>query len=64
MSEMLQQKHGQDWQRFKKTVLELTEELKRGKTNLAVEELTALDDIGDALEAECASLFNRISGRL
>jgi hypothetical protein len=63
MSEILQQKHNRNWQQFRDDLGELNKKLRSYQTNLTPNEIATLEDVADAMEAECAQLFNRISGR-
>lgn len=61
--EILQQRHSKDWQEFKTQIIRLTKKLELSEPRLTNENFDLLEDIADALDAECAELFKRMSGR-
>jgi hypothetical protein len=63
VSEILRQKHNSNWQEFREDLVRLNDKLQDDKLPLLPKELVTLEEVADAMEAECAQLFNRISGR-
>lgn len=63
MTSILKQMHSRDWQSFKIHLTDLTKRLESGPADLSTVEMTILEDVADAIDAECAQLFKRISGR-
>ncbi len=61
--ETLHRRHPQDWQRFRTQIVQLTLKLKSGQTGLGKDDFVILNDVADAIDTECASLFRRMSGR-
>jgi hypothetical protein len=61
--ETLQRRHPQDWQRFRTQMVQLTVKLKSAQTSLGKDDFVILNDVADAIDTECASLFRRMSGR-
>jgi hypothetical protein len=61
--EILRQRRVKDWQRYRQSVIQLTEKLGSGKPGISKVDLDILNDVGDAIDTECTSLFRRMSGR-
>jgi len=63
--EILRQQHGDHWNQFVVQIKQLIQKLiSDSKITLTEDDLELLDDIADAIDAECAYLFRRISNRL
>ena len=61
--EILRQRRTRDWQRYRQSVIQLAEKLGSGETGLNKADFDILNDVGDAIDTECTSLFRRMSGR-
>jgi hypothetical protein len=62
--EILQSRHTEDWQGYKTRLLMLVEKLTARETDFVEEDFQALNDVADAVDAQCATLFKKISGRV
>lgn len=60
---LLMQKRSRNWPEFKARLLRITRDLQSGEYNISREDIAALEDVADAIDAECARLFRRMSGR-
>lgn len=61
---ILHGRHERNWSKYKNEILELTGKLSSKKAiELSKEDFELLDDIADALDAECEYLFQRLSDR-
>jgi hypothetical protein len=56
---IMRERH-RDWPTYKEDILRLALKLSSVKFSLSDRDLHILDDIADALEAECTDLFNRL----
>jgi len=61
--DILKNRHDKEWPLYKKRILELSSKLRANKFQLSREDYDLLNDIADALDAECANLFRRMSQR-
>jgi len=61
--QILRQRRMRDWQRYRETVLKLTQRLSSGEVKLRKDDFEVLNDVADAVDTECSSLFRRMSGR-
>jgi len=61
--EILRHRRTKDWQRYRQSVIQLAEKLGSGETGLGKADFDILNDVGDAIDTECTSLFRRMSGR-
>lgn len=61
--DILRQKYKNNWQSFKQQISELTLKVEKGQNNFSTTDIQILDDVADAIDAECAHLFRRISSR-
>ena len=61
--DILKNRHDKEWSLYKKRILELSSKLKANRFQLSHEDYELLNDIADALDAECANLFRRMSQR-
>lgn len=62
--EILQSRHMEDWQGYKTRLLILVDKVSARNTDFQAEEFQALNDIADAVDMQCATLFKKISGRV
>lgn len=60
---ILREQHDQEWQRYQENIQRLTNKLSSGKFQLEEQDFQLLEDIADALDAECEYLFQRLSER-
>jgi len=59
--QIIMKRHYKDWHTFKKSILRLEYLLNSEKKfSLAEDDLIVLNDIADALDAECTNLFHRM----
>ena len=61
--DILKRRQMKDWQRYRDRVTRLTDKLSSGNVSLTQDDFEVLNDVADAIDTECASLFRRISGR-
>jgi hypothetical protein len=61
--QILRQRRMRDWQRYRENVIKLTERLSSGEVSLRKDDFEVLNDVADAVDTECSSLFRRMSGR-
>jgi len=61
--EILKQKHKDDWQEFVTQITNVIDKLNESRPILSARDIDCLDDVADAIDAECAHLFRRISNR-
>ena len=59
----LMQKRSKSWSELKSRLLRITHDLQVERYYLSVEDFVALEDVADAIDAECSRLFKRMSGR-
>lgn len=62
--QILQQKHNKNWNDFRMQVTSVTDKLEKLELELSDQNIDCLDDVADAIDAECSRLFRRINGRL
>ncbi len=63
--DILKSRHENEWQIYKSKIIKLNERLKfEEEIQLSKSDLQLLDDIADALDAECANLFRRMGDRI
>jgi hypothetical protein len=60
---ILKNRHGKEWPRYRERIVELSCKLASDKFQLSNDDYQLLNDIADALDVECADLFRRMSGR-
>ena len=60
----LHQRHPTDWQQYKDSIISITNKLESEDSSITENDIMVLEDVADALDAECANLFRKISGRL
>ncbi len=61
--EILRRRRAKDWQRYQDGIIRLAGTLRSGETRLSKIDFEVLNDVGDAIDTECTSLFRRMSGR-
>jgi hypothetical protein len=61
---IMKNRHDRDWQQYKEGIHELELKLESERFTLSQNDFRLLNDIADALDAECANLFRRMSGRI
>lgn len=64
MITILKQMHPRDWQPFRIKLNAITNKVRSSELEMSTENLAVLEDVADAMDAECARLFKRISGRI
>ena len=64
MITILKQMHPRDWQPFRIKLNDITDKVRSSILEISIEDLAVLEDVADAMDAECARLFKRISGRV
>jgi len=60
---ILKERHHHDWADYKRSILELESKLTKDEINLSQLDFDLLNDIADALDAECTDLFQRMGDR-
>jgi len=63
VTDILKERHNQDWPTYKEKILKLNTKLNSEIPNLTLEDFQILEDIADAIDAECEILFQRMSER-
>jgi hypothetical protein len=61
--EILHQRHSSDWQAYRSHLLQLIRKISASETPGSKDEWDVLNDVADALDAQCTQLFRRMSGR-
>ena len=61
--EILHQRHVSDWQVYRGNLLKLIQKIESSQLPNSKEEWEMLNDVADALDAQCTHLFRRMSGR-
>jgi hypothetical protein len=59
---ILRDRHSLKWQSYCAQINDITTRLEDEKTELSHDDLVLLNDIADALDSHCATLFRRIRG--
>jgi hypothetical protein len=59
---ILRERHSLKWQSYCAQINDVTTRLEGKKVELSLEDLVLLNDIADALDSHCATLFRRIRG--
>jgi len=59
--DIMKERHDREWVEYVKRIQQLHSKLKLKKFELTKSDFDLLNDIADALDAECASLFRRMS---
>lgn len=60
---IIKERHNREWPTYRKKIQQLHSKLNSSKFKLSESDLKLLNDIADALDAECANLFRRMSER-
>lgn len=63
VTDILKERHNRDWPTYKEKLLKLNNKLNSENPLLTVEDFQILEDIADAIDAECEILFQRMSER-
>jgi hypothetical protein len=58
---ILKKRHSKEWLHYKEKIVKLSSKLRTDRFRLSYEDYELLNDIADALDAECANLFRRMS---
>lgn len=61
--DIIRERHSTEWQTYKEELIMLKLKLMQKKFTLTKKDFDILNDIADALDSECASLFRRMSER-
>jgi hypothetical protein len=61
--EILHQRHSSDWQAYRNRLLQLIRKISASQAPGSREDWDILNDVADALDAQCTLLFRRMSGR-
>ena len=61
--DILKRRRITQWQRYKEQIVKLTSKISSENVPLSQEDFELLNDVADAIDIECASIFRRISGR-
>ena len=61
--DIIRERHSREWPTFKQDILKLNSKLKSGEFQLSQRDFQVLEEIADALDAECAILFRRMRER-
>ena len=59
--EIIRSRHEQEWPTYREKILKLSARLNSKRFRLSEDDFRLLNDIADALDAECANLFRRMS---
>lgn len=57
---IIRHKHEKDWFLYKEKIVGLDHKLLNGEFELSGQDIDVLNDIGDALDVECGTLFKRL----
>jgi len=63
VADIIKNRHSREWPRYRERIQELELKLRSDKFTLSLSDFQLLNDIADALDAECANLFRRMSER-
>src|SRR4030042_2437300 len=63
VTDIIKERHNRDWPTFRENILRLESKLDSQKFPLSDDDFGLLEDIADALDAECTSLFQRMGER-
>lgn len=58
--DIIKERHSHDWPTYKEAVLSLIRKLNSSEFQVLDADIEMLNDIADALDAECVELFNRL----
>jgi hypothetical protein len=63
VTDIIKERHNRDWPVFRENILRLESKLGSEHFRMSDDDLGVLDDIADALDAECTNLFQRMGER-
>ena len=63
VARIIRLKQGSNWQQYRILLQELVQKIDSMDYSFLVEDFQILDDVGDALDTECANLFRRMGNR-
>lgn len=63
VTDIIKERHNRDWPTFRENILRLESKLNSQKFPLSDDDFGLLEDIADALDAECTNLFQRMGER-
>jgi len=63
VASIIKNRHNRDWPTYREQIQKLYSKLTSSKITLSHGDFQLLNDIADALDAECANLFRRMSER-
>jgi len=58
---IIRHKHEKEWFSYKEIIVELNLKLQSERFELSHRDIDVLNDVGDALDVECSTLFKRLS---
>ena len=61
--DIIKERHDKEWPTYRKKIKQLHSKLNSSKFKLSESDFRLLNDIADALDAECGNLFRRMSER-
>ena len=61
--DIIKERHDREWPTYRKKIKQLHAKLNSSKFKLSKNDFRLLNDIADALDAECGNLFRRMSER-
>ena len=62
--EDLHKRNSKNWQQYRNRVIQLSRRLAAGDTDITSDDFKILNDVADAIDNDCATIFRRMSGRL
>lgn len=63
IADIIKSRHSLEWPSYREEIQRLEAKLRLDRFSLVQDDIRLLNDIADALDAECASLFRRMSER-
>lgn len=63
VADIIKERHDREWPTYRKKIKQLHSKLNSSTFKLSESDFRILNDIADALDAECANLFRRMSER-
>jgi len=63
VTDIIKERHSINWPTYRKKILQLKNKLRSIDFELEEEDFNILEDIADAIDAECQNLFQRMSER-
>jgi hypothetical protein len=58
--DIIKERHSHNWPTYRQALLDLVHRLKEQEFHVSDSDIDVLNDVGDALDAECTELFNRL----